>query len=125
VVEFALVAPLLILTVISSIEIGRALMVTHSLEEAARSACRVAVLRDATQTLIGAEAERILGPVGVKTYSLTTEPISPATAARWTPVTVTVVASFDNMSWLPLPRLFSGKTYRATCTLPKEYSSTN
>lgn len=122
-VEFALVAPLLFTVVFGSIEFGRALLVTQSLEEAARSGCRVAVLRGATTSEVQAEVDRILGPAGISKYTLDVEPTSIVSAERWDPVTVTVTANFADMSWLPLPRFFSGRTYVSSCTLPKEYST--
>lgn len=121
--EFALVAPLLFLTVFAFIEIGRALMTTHSMEEAARSGCRVAILRGATSSQIESEVNRILAPVAISTYTVQVQPINPSTVPRWAPITVTVTATYGDMSWLPLPLLFSGKTYTSTCTLPKEYST--
>ncbi len=121
-VEFAIVAPLLFLTVFASIEFGRALMATQSLDEAARSGCRIAVLRGTTTAQIEAEVQRLLAPAGISNYSVQVVPAGRAAAARWAPVSVNITASFGDMSWLPLPLFFSGKTYTASCTLPKEYS---
>jgi Flp pilus assembly protein TadG len=117
-----MVAPLLFLVVFGSIEFGRALMATQSLDEAARSGCRVAVLRGATTEAVEAEVQRILSPTRILTYSVQVLPTNRATAPRWAPVSVTVTSSFNDMSWLPLPRFVGGKTYTASCTLPKEYS---
>ena len=125
VVEFAAVAPVLFLVIFACIEFGRALMAVQSLEEAARSGCRVAVLRGATTTEIEAEVDSILAPSGISVYTVQTQPINFATAERWASITVTVTASFDDMSWLPLPKYLSGQTYTASCTLPKEYSLVN
>jgi Flp pilus assembly protein TadG len=124
-VEFALVAPIFFGTVFASIELCRALMATHSLEEAARAACRVAVLKDSTTSEIDAEVRKILMPVGITTYTMQTHPANIAAENRWTPVSLTINTSFANVSWLPLPRLFATKTYTSTCTLPKEYPSQN
>lgn len=121
--EFALVAPLLFLTLVTTIEVARALMTTHSMEEAARSGCRVALLRGATTSQVEQEVDTILRPVGISTYTVQLQPMNPASAPRWSPLTVTVTATFDDMSWLPLLSFFNGKTYTATCTLPKEYST--
>jgi Flp pilus assembly protein TadG len=120
--EFAIVAPVLFLVVFGTIELGRALMATQSLEEAARSGCRIAVLRGVTDEDVQAEVRRILGPSGISTYSVEVLPANLTTAPRWSPVSVTVTATYNDMSWLPLPRYFGGKTYSASCVLPKEYS---
>lgn len=124
-VEFSIIAPLLFLMVFGCIELCRALMSTQSLEEAARSGCRVAVLTGATTKEIETEVRRILAPVNLGTFSMQIQPTNVAMAERWTPVTVRVTASFDSMAWLPMPRFLGGKTYTASCTLPKEYSSEN
>ena len=122
VVEFAVVSPVLFLVLFGSIEFGRALMAVQCLEEASRAACRVAILRGATTAEIEAEADRILAPAGISTYTVERTPSSLTSAERWSPVKVEVTASFDNMSWLPMPRDFAGKTYSASCTMPKEYA---
>ena len=121
IVEFALVAPILFTVIFSCIEFGRALMTTQSLEEAARSGCRIAILRGTTTTEIEEEVDRILGPTGVSNYTVTVQPTNVADAARWSPVSVIVSANFNDMSWLPLPKFLSGQTYTSSSTLPKEY----
>jgi len=125
VVEFAVVAPILFLVVFGSIEFCRALMAVQSLEESARAGCRVAILRGATTEEIEAEVDRILAPSGIpkENYTVQTDPVNIATVGRWSLISVTVVASFDDMSWLPLPGALSGKSYTSSCSLPKEYSS--
>ena len=75
-----------------------------------------------TTAEIDAEVQRILAPAGISTYSLQVTPANRGTAARWSPISVTITASFRDMSWLPLPIYFSGMSYTASCTLPKEYS---
>ncbi|MEQ1827471.1 MAG: TadE/TadG family type IV pilus assembly protein [Pirellula sp.] len=120
-VEFAIVAPLFFGTVLASIELCRALMATHSLEEAARSGCRVAVLKGATTSEIDAEVRRILAPVGISNYTVQIQPENIAAEERWKPVSVTINTSFANISWLPLPKYFAAKMCTSSCTLPKEY----
>ena len=122
-VEFSIIAPLLFVMVFGCVEFSRAFMATQSLEEAARSGCRVAVLRGATTNEIDTEVRRILAPVSICTYTMQIQPASIAMAERWTPVTVTITASFADLAWLPMPRFLGGKTYTSSCTLPKEYSS--
>ncbi len=125
VVEFSIVAPLFFGTLFACIELCRALMATQCLEEAARSGCRLAVLSGATNDEIATEVQRILAPVGISTYTMNVQPANVAREERWTPVSVTITSSFANVSWLPLPKYFAGKTYTSSCTLPKEYSSSN
>ena len=120
-VEFALVAPILFTVIFACIDFGRALMTTQSLEEAARSGCRIAILRGATTTEIEDEVDRILGPTGISDYTVSLQPASIASAPRWSPVSVTVSADFADMSWLPLPTFVGDKTYSSSSTLAKEY----
>ena len=123
IIEFAAVAPVLFLVVFSTIEFGRVFMAIQSLEEASRSGCRVAILRGTTTSEIEAEVTRVLAPAGISNVKVSTIPQNVTTAARWAPVSVTVAASFDSMSWLPLPQYLSGRTYTSSCTMPKEYST--
>ena len=120
VVEFAIVAPLFFGMVFASVEICRALMATQSLEEAARSGCRVAVLKGATASEVDAEVRRILAPAGISKYTMQIQPANIAAEERWTPISLTINTSFANISWLPLPEFFAGKTCTSSCTLPKE-----
>jgi Flp pilus assembly protein TadG len=120
-VEFAIIASLMFTIIFAGIEFGRALMVTHSLDEAARSGCRIAILRGATTADVEAEVQRFLAPSGISTHSVRVLPADLPTSARWTPVSVTVTASFEDVRWLSAFD-FGGKTYTASCTLPKEYS---
>ena len=48
-VEFALVVPVVILLIAGSIELGRAVMVQHILEETARTGCRVLSMQSETR----------------------------------------------------------------------------
>lgn len=123
--EFAFVAPLIFGTLFASIEFCRSLMAAQSLEEAARSGCRVAVLKGATTSEVDAEVRRILSPVGISTYSLQIQPTNIAAEERWKPISVTINTSFSNITWLPMPKYFSSKMYTSSCTLPKEYPSGN
>ena len=120
-VEFAVIAPLLFLVILASVEFCRAMMVVQSLEEAARSGCRVAILNGTTAADIESEVDRILAPAGIEIYDVATQPVDITTAERFAPVSVSVSAAFENMSWVPLPNYLNGKTYQSTCTLPKEY----
>jgi Flp pilus assembly protein TadG len=125
VVEFSFVAPLFFLILLAFFELCRALMVTNSMEEAARSGCRIAVLKGASNTEIEAEVSRFLAPMGISSYTLNVQPQNVAAEKRWTPVSVTINTSFANISWLPIPKYFGNKSYTSSCTLPKEYSNEN
>jgi len=120
-VEFAMIAGPLFLFILGNIEFGRALMAVNCLEEAARSGARVAILRGATVSEIEAEVDRILRPAGITKRTVQIDPTNYSTLDRWQPISITVSATFNDMSWLPLPRFVGGKTYASSCSLPKEY----
>jgi TadE-like protein len=119
-VELAVVAIPLFLFVGASIEFGRAMMTTQALEEAARSACRVAVLKGATTKNVDREIGKCLAITGISEYTTELEPLALETMPQWAPVTVRITAEFDDMTWLPVPQFLSGRTYTASCVLPRE-----
>jgi len=119
-VEFAFVAVPLFLFIFASIEMGRALMAVQSMEEAARAGCRVAVLKGATTSSVQTEVASIMNMAGIATYTTTITPTSFSSLDRWQPISVTVSASFDDMTWLPTPVYMSSVPFSSSCTLPKE-----
>ncbi len=121
-VEFAIVAIPLFLFVFGTVEFGRAMMCRQSMEEAARSGCRASVIQDATAASVEEEVDKIMQIAGIPEYSVEIEPVNFTTIDRWEPITVTVVASYDNMSWLPSPKYLAGMQFRSSCILPKECS---
>ena len=120
-IEFALVAGPLFLLIFGSVEVGRAVMAVNNLEEASRTGCRMAILRNATKAGVEARVDEMLKVSNIRKYKVSIDPVLPAaTAEEWEPVTVTITAKFDDVSWLPLPRWFSGRTLTGSCTLPRE-----
>ena len=119
-VEFALVAPLIFLFLFLGIEFGRVLMALHGLEAAARQGCRVAVSWDATEEEIESTVEARLASFGISDYDLTLDPNPPSRAEQWQPVTVRIEATYDSVSWLPVPRFLGGITLAGSSTLPQE-----
>jgi Flp pilus assembly protein TadG len=120
VVEMAIVTPIIFLLVFSCIEFGRMLMVVHGLEAAAREGCRTAISWDSKKKDVQDMVEERLATFGIKKYSLTLDPASPATACQWEPVSVRITAKYKDVSWLPAPRFLSGVTLTGSCTLPQE-----
>jgi len=121
-VEFAIVAIPLFLFIFASIEFGRGMMAIESMEEAARCGARQAILGGATTDSVDTEVAGMMSLLGLTDGEYTVE-ISPSEFSgqeRWTPITVTVSASFNDMSWLPLPMYLGDLPLSASCTLPKE-----
>lgn len=118
--EFALVAIPMFMFVFTSIEFGHAMLVMQSMEEAARTGCRTAVLHGATKESVEAEVDQMMRSSGIPNYSVSIEPATLSTLDQWKPITVTVTVNFAEVSWLPLPSHLSGLTFTANSTLPKE-----
>ncbi|MGB6045558.1 MAG: TadE/TadG family type IV pilus assembly protein [Pirellulales bacterium] len=118
-VEFAVISPLVFLLIFGSIEFGRGMMVVHTMEEAVRTGCRMAIVDGATTSEVETAVQTLLHSNGVTAYTLT---ISPALASvcQWDPVTVSVTVNYGNVSWLPSLMYLGGKTFTAACTLPME-----
>ncbi len=121
-VEFAIVAIPLFTFVFAGIEFGRAMLALQTMEEAARTGGRVAILQGASQQKIEDAVKEVLQPAGISTYTIEVTPQNYASLSRWTPITVAISANYSDMSWLPAPRYLSGVTLSASSTFPKECS---
>src|SRR3954463_11222957 len=101
-VEFAIVAPLLVILVLGLIEFGRVLMVQQVLTNAAREGCRTAVLEGSTTSDVNTTVSNYLTASGISGAPAPTVSPDPSTAAPGSSVTVTVSVAFNNVSWLPV-----------------------
>lgn len=118
--EFALVAPVVILLACGVIEFGRCLMVTEGLEEAARQGCRAAIMWNATAATVERAVNDYLQAYHVSSHTVTITPTNPSTAAQWTSVTVRVSVPYSDVSWIPVPQFLGSVTLSGTCTMPQE-----
>lgn len=119
-VEFAIVAIPLFLFVLSSIELGRGMMVVQAMEEAARSGCRIATLKGQTATDAEAEIQRLMSIAGISSYTTQVVPSDVESAAQWSPVVVRISASLAGITWVPIPKYLGQKIFTAGCVLPRE-----
>jgi Flp pilus assembly protein TadG len=119
-VEFAVVLPLFFLLVIGGIELGRAMLVRNSLEEAARAGCRLAAARGGTTADVTNTVATTLNIAKVSGYAVTVSPNPPTSAAAKAPITVTVSVPYNSVSWVPVPSFMGGKTIIGRCVLPAE-----
>ena len=119
-----MVAIPLFLFVFVSIEFARALMAVQSMEEAARSGAREAVLKGATAESVEAEVAEMMSMLGLTDgeYSVEINPSDLSSANRWTPISVTIGTTFDQLSWLPAPMYLKEIPLSASCVLPREAS---
>lgn len=118
-VEFALVAPLMILFTMGLIDIGRMTMVKQLLVTASREGARQASLPAATASNVQADVLQMLNNSGV-TGSVVISPSNLATAASGTTVTVTVSADANSVSWMGSSMFMSGKNVTASTSMRRE-----
>ncbi|MEX0937432.1 MAG: TadE/TadG family type IV pilus assembly protein [Pirellulales bacterium] len=122
-VEFAVMAPFLILLVFGMLEVGRALMVQHLLTNAVRDGARSATLESATAGEVEAQVASYLAASSVPGATVTVDPMDLTTAAPGDPVTVTASVPFDTVNWLPSSFFLEGATLDATMVMRRETST--
>lgn len=123
-VEFAVVLPLFFLLVMGGIELGRAMLVRHTLEEAARAGCRLAAARGGTTDDVKNIVSEAMKITSIANYTVTVSPNPPTDAAAKAPITVTVSAPYNDVSWVPVPAFVGGKTIIGRCVMPAEGEGT-
>jgi len=120
VVEFAVVAPVLILLLLGMIECGRMIMVQQALTTAVREGARTAIVEGASASSAIDAAESFLAGAGITGGKITVTPSNTATAAHGQPITVAVVVPFAKVSWLPHPLFLGNAELSSTATMRRE-----
>jgi Flp pilus assembly protein TadG len=120
VVEFAIVAPVLVLLILGMIEYGRLVMCQQVLTNATREGARAAVLDGATASSVNTVVSNFLTASRVHGATITVDPSSPSSAAFGAPVTVSVSVPFSQVSWLPTPIFLGSKTLTASTVMRRE-----
>ena len=119
-VEFAVVLPIVVLLIFGAIEIGRAVMVQHSLQEAAQAGCRLYTVKNLTQQQVTDMIDTSMANAGITAYTIEMDPPTKAAVdAHMEPVTVKVSVGYDAVSWMPV-WFMSGKTIVAQATMPAD-----
>lgn len=122
-VEFALVLPLFLLFVLALVEIGRGMMVTSLLTNAARSGCRAGVLSSAKNADVESAVSGRIKNMGLASPTVTitvngaAKDVSAAQARD--EIRVTVVVAYADVTWLPFTKWVSGNLV-GQFTLPHE-----
>lgn len=119
-VEFAIVAPMLVILAFGIIEVGRLLVVQQLLTNASREGARQAVVHTATGTNVESIVTDYLRNGSVSEATVTVVPTDLNTLGFGEPVTVSVSVPFDRISWLPSPFFFGGRTLSAETTMRAE-----
>lgn len=119
-VEFAIVAPVLLLLVMGMIEYGRLVMVQQVITNASREGARQGTLEGATTASVTTTVNQFLAASRIHGAVVTVTPNPPSSAAFGNPVTVAVQVPFSEVSWLPTPMFLSGATLSATTVMRRE-----
>ena len=119
-VEFAVVAPVLLLLVFGMIEFGRMVMVQQIITNASREGARVAVLDNSTRSGVETTVQNYLQSGSISGATITVSPDPPSSAGYGAAVTVNVSVPFNQVSWLSTPMFLGGSTLRATTVMRRE-----
>ena len=124
-VEFAVVAPVVLLFVFGAIESGRAMFLQHVAVNTARSACRQGILAPSSNATIQSTATTALNAIGVKggTTVILVGGDAGRDANSASPgdlIDVTVNVPYGPNSWLPLPMYLGEKSLVGRVTMSKE-----
>ncbi|MCC9657468.1 TadE/TadG family type IV pilus assembly protein [Rhodopirellula halodulae] len=116
-VEFAIVVPLLFLFFYAGFEFMRVSMIRHTIDNAVYEGARVGIIPGGTNAEIQAEADRIMGTVGVNDYALEVRPANITDDTE--EVTVRVSVPLDRNTYLPA-NYFLGRTIERELTMRRE-----
>lgn len=124
VVEFAALAPLLLVFTLGMVEYGRLVQVQQVLTNASREGARVAVSGNASVLQVQAVVNSYLTAEGISGVTTIVSPSPPANASAGDPVTVSVSVPFSSVNWYP-PVLITGLTMNANATMRAETTNSN
>lgn len=119
-IEFALVAPLMILFTLGIIEMGRMTMVKQVLTNISREGARMATLPEATNASVQSQVQQLLVGSNINGATITLNPSSISTAASGSLVTVSITVNAESISWLNTPLFMAGKSVSASTAMRRE-----
>jgi Flp pilus assembly protein TadG len=104
-VEFAIIAPVFFIFILGLIEVGRGIMVTHLLTNAARVGCRTGIIPNTSTLQIKTAVVNSLNTQGVTSESTTVDVndnvADASTAKQGDEITVVVKVPVSKVTWLP------------------------
>lgn len=118
-VEFALVAPLMMLFTMGLIDLGRMTMVKQLIINASSAGARYATLPNANSEAVVSEVQSIMSNSGV-TSTVTLSPALLSSAPPGSTITVTVSAQANSVSWMGTSMFMSGKMLTASTSMRRE-----
>ena len=117
-VEFAIVAPIFFVFIITAFEFGRLNVIRHSADNAAYEAARHAMVPGATAAEAKAKANSLLNIVGTRGARVTVNP--PTLGPNVESVAVTVEVPMAQNGWIA-PRFSAAATMRSVSTMRTEH----
>ena len=119
-VEFAVVLPPVLLLILVSVEVARAIAVQHTLQETCMNGCRIYSLGDRTQQQATDMINLSLNEAGISGHSVEFVPATKAEiTAEMQPVTVTISVPYSQVG-VGVQWMLAGSTVTASTTLPAE-----
>lgn len=120
VVEFAVTAPLVVLLLFGAIEMGRAVMVQHMLQEVAQAGCRLYSVSDTTEADVQDIIDQAMQQSGIENYTVKYDPPGKDEVDEsMEPVTVTVTADYNEVSWVA-PFYMGDAVITGSCVMPAD-----
>ena len=119
-VEFALVAPIFLLFVVGSVELGRAIVVQEALTNASREGARVGILDGALSSDVTSAVNSYLSGVSISGATTNVTPTDPGTQPVGTQVTVSVSIAYSSVTWVPSPWFLKNATLSATTVMQRQ-----
>ena len=122
-VEFAVVAPVFFLFVFGLVEIGRGMMVSSLLHNAARAGCRAGIVPGNSNTAVNAAVDGLLQNQGITGYTTTIsvkgQSADVSTGQTADTIQISISVSAAATSWIP-NLSFLKNTITAQYSLPHE-----
>lgn len=120
VVEFAVVAPLMMMMTLGLMEVSRIVMVKQLLVNASREGARLAILPQATSENVRNQVVADLQAASVSGVTVSISPTLLTGETAGTPVTVSASVAAADVSWIPHPLYSFNTTLVGSTTMRKE-----
>jgi Flp pilus assembly protein TadG len=120
VVEFAVVAPVMILLTMGMIEVGRMVMVKQIMVNASREGARFGALPGSSNEEVTARVQSELESASIAGVQVTVTPAGLATAEAGTAVKVQLSVAASQISWVPNPLFSFSKNITTSTTMRRE-----
>jgi Flp pilus assembly protein TadG len=119
-VEFAVVAPIMILLTMGMIEVGRMVMVKQVMVNASREGARLGTLPGVSNADVTAQVQEALQSASIPGVQITVTPVGLATAPAGTQVTVQLTVPASQVGWVPNPLFSVSKNITTSTTMRRE-----